>query len=39
LEEGEKEGDPIGRLVVSTILDSQDLSDTEPATTSIHQQI
>ena len=30
LEEAEEEGDPIGRPVVSTNLDSHDLSDTEP---------
>jgi hypothetical protein len=32
LEEDEEEGDPIGRTAVSTNLDHQDLSDTEPPT-------
>ena len=30
LEEAEEEGGPMGRPAVSTDLDSQDLSDTEP---------
>ena len=32
LEEDEEEGDPIGRPAISTNLDPQDLSDTEPPT-------
>ena len=32
LEEAEEEGDPIGRPAVSTNMDLQDLSDTEPPT-------